>query len=330
MKKERIEYLDILRAIGILYMIFGHITLYPKYDHYIHAFHMPLFFFITGYFFAKNEKLSWKEFVKKISKKILIPYFILGITFALTDSIFFTGIKTIPKNLLTLITINNENFPIAGAFWYFTCLYFAMILFYFLRKLIKKDYLLIVCSFLIMLIGIYFKKIINIELWLSIIPSFVAVEFIDIGYFVNKNKMLDKYQINNIFILMIIFIINYILIFKTSYVNMRTNTYPNIIIFLLNFIMSMIFYLNISRKLDNIKCFNSIAKRLKFIGKYSIVFLELNQFIILILKKILIKLPLFEIGTISYSIFIFILTVIIIYVFTNKIINSKIKILFGL
>lgn len=328
MKKERIEYLDILRAIGILYMIFGHITLYPKYDHYIHAFHMPLFFFITGYFFTKNEKLPWKDFIKKTSKKLLIPYFILGFMFSIIDYIFLKG--NLPNNLLIMVTTNNEGFPIAGAFWYFTCLFFGMLIFYILRKVLKKDYLLITSSLLIMLLGVYFKKIINVELWLSLIPSFVSVGFITLGYYTKKYDLLEKYRINNPLILITIFLLNGFIIFKTGYVNMRTNNYPNFIILLINFIGTMFFYINFSRKIENISFLNFLTEKLNFIGKYSILFLELNQFIILIIKKVLVVIGIAKTTSVLYSITIFIMTIIIIYFLTKKIIKSKIRIIFGL
>ena len=330
MKKARIEYLDVLRGIGILYMVFAHVNYFEKYDYYIHAFHMPLFFFITGYFFSKNEKLSWKEFIVKITKKLLIPYFVLGIFFAVFDSICFTGIGTLYSNLLSIVTTNNVFFPISGAFWYFTCLFFAMLIFYSLRKIIKNDYLLFIMSFLVMLIGVYFKKIIDIELWLSLIPSLASVGFISSGYLAKKMDLIEKYAVKNIFLLIIIGLINGFMIFKTGYVNMRTNNYPNIFLLLINFILAMLFYINISRKLDNISFLNRIMDIIKFIGKYSIVFLIFNQFIILIIKKLFIAFGFVEINILLYSVCIFIPAVIIMYILAKLIIKSKIRFIFGI
>ena len=38
------KYIDILRGIGIIIMVSGHIGFGGKFDRYIHTFHMPLFF----------------------------------------------------------------------------------------------------------------------------------------------------------------------------------------------------------------------------------------------------------------------------------------------
>ena len=53
----RIEYIDLFRGIGILLMIMGHIEFAPRFDHFIHAFHMPMFFFVSGYFFNGKKLL---------------------------------------------------------------------------------------------------------------------------------------------------------------------------------------------------------------------------------------------------------------------------------
>lgn len=44
--KKRIAYIDILRGIGILLMVMGHVGFGSRFSHYIHAFHMPLFFVV--------------------------------------------------------------------------------------------------------------------------------------------------------------------------------------------------------------------------------------------------------------------------------------------
>lgn len=61
---KRIEYVDIYRGIGIILMIMGHIGFGGKFDIWIHAFHMPMFFFISG-FLHKEKMMDMKTFLKK-------------------------------------------------------------------------------------------------------------------------------------------------------------------------------------------------------------------------------------------------------------------------
>ena len=42
---ERIDYLDIARCIGIILMIMGHVGFSKRFDHFMHAFNMPMFFY---------------------------------------------------------------------------------------------------------------------------------------------------------------------------------------------------------------------------------------------------------------------------------------------
>lgn len=43
---KRIEYIDILKGIGIILVVLGHVTQDKQVFQLIYAFHMPLFFFV--------------------------------------------------------------------------------------------------------------------------------------------------------------------------------------------------------------------------------------------------------------------------------------------
>ena len=53
-RKSRMDYIDIYRAFGIILMVMGHIGFGGKFDKFIHAFHMPMFFFISGFFYKEK------------------------------------------------------------------------------------------------------------------------------------------------------------------------------------------------------------------------------------------------------------------------------------
>ena len=52
--QERKKYIDILKGIGIFYVILGHVTHTSFLFRYIYSFHMPLFFFISGMLFVPS------------------------------------------------------------------------------------------------------------------------------------------------------------------------------------------------------------------------------------------------------------------------------------
>jgi polysaccharide biosynthesis protein PslL len=72
---KRIEYLDIARGIGILLVVLGHndfeaISLFIH--QVIYSFHIPLFFFLSGYFI--NISIPFFDFVKKRFNALLKPF----------------------------------------------------------------------------------------------------------------------------------------------------------------------------------------------------------------------------------------------------------------
>lgn len=73
---KRIEYIDIARGIGILLVVMGHndfAVVSPFMYKLIYSFHMPLFFFLSGYFL--NTAMGFWEFFKKRFNGIMKPYF---------------------------------------------------------------------------------------------------------------------------------------------------------------------------------------------------------------------------------------------------------------
>jgi fucose 4-O-acetylase-like acetyltransferase len=73
---KRVEYIDIARGIGILLVVMGHndfSLISPFAYQVIYSFHMPLFFFLSGYFL--DASIPFFEFVKKRFHSVLKPYF---------------------------------------------------------------------------------------------------------------------------------------------------------------------------------------------------------------------------------------------------------------
>ena len=76
--KKRIEWIDILRGVAIIFVIIGHLTYFPGNNalkEAIYSFHMALFFVLAGC----TTNLSYKnaslwQFVKKKSVALLLPY----------------------------------------------------------------------------------------------------------------------------------------------------------------------------------------------------------------------------------------------------------------
>src|SRR5512144_3032083 len=73
--KKRLEYIDIAKGIGILLVVMGHndfSLVSPFFYKFIYAFHMPLFFFLSGMFF--KAELPFLTVLRRRFDTLLKPY----------------------------------------------------------------------------------------------------------------------------------------------------------------------------------------------------------------------------------------------------------------
>lgn len=76
MLKDRDRTLDLLKGVGIILMVLGHMHFNASFERYIFGFHMPLFFVVSGYLY-NNKRTLGKTILEK-AKSLLIPYFVFG------------------------------------------------------------------------------------------------------------------------------------------------------------------------------------------------------------------------------------------------------------
>ena len=76
--KERKRYIDILKGVGIILVVFGHCNIDGNVKIWIYSFHMPLFFILSGIVY-KNKYSNYRDILVNNAKSLLYPYFSLGI-----------------------------------------------------------------------------------------------------------------------------------------------------------------------------------------------------------------------------------------------------------
>ena len=72
-KKERLHYIDIAKGIVIICIILGHLGI-SKINRIVFTFHVPVFFFITGFF--TNKKRTLADFIKTKFRNLIVPYIV--------------------------------------------------------------------------------------------------------------------------------------------------------------------------------------------------------------------------------------------------------------
>ena len=71
---NRIHYIDILKGIGIVFVVFAHVNSMFYGGNYLYSFHMVLFFFISGLLLNPGKYATTKEFLISRVKQLYIPY----------------------------------------------------------------------------------------------------------------------------------------------------------------------------------------------------------------------------------------------------------------
>lgn len=88
MVKQRDPFWDVIKGIAVLLMLFGHSIEYGMgaeyfeskaylenpFFQFIYGFHMPLFMFVSGYFFYRSiQKMTLRELARKLSVRVVLP-----------------------------------------------------------------------------------------------------------------------------------------------------------------------------------------------------------------------------------------------------------------
>ena len=80
MNAKRIEWVDVSKVLVIWLMVLGHVLEKTGLDavvrNMIYSFHMPFFFFISGFLY-NNKSNNFGQFTKANVKSLLIPYVFL-------------------------------------------------------------------------------------------------------------------------------------------------------------------------------------------------------------------------------------------------------------
>ena len=162
--KDRIEWIDVAKGIGIILVIMGH-TFALKYSQVLYTFHMPLFFLLSGLLVKKCD--DFYALLKKTCRKILRPWFIMLLISFLVVVIIpeWRDLLSLKGILFELYTTNSNLFQ-NSSLWYLVCFFVVAILFYPFDKIIQgnpKKYLVILT---ILCIAI---------LWLKEILAFIPI-----------------------------------------------------------------------------------------------------------------------------------------------------------
>lgn len=222
MKKINYEFLT-LQFLAIVFVVAGHsgvdtpfVSLFPVY-----SFHMPLFVFISGYFYKSNETV--KSYLKKIIKKFLIPLTIWNIIYTTIAQVFRTfniinfG-QDISFNSIFIAPIYGTQLSLNTSAWFVWNLILLTTLYILIRKFLllisKNEYFITVVIFILSLVATQIamnNQLDNNQVLLT--RSFMQLFYFQIGY-LYKQKLERKDKLNSWIYFSIILIIQMAILIK--------------------------------------------------------------------------------------------------------------------
>jgi len=189
-KNSRISWIDMAKGYGTLFIILGHLGNGGIFT-WVYTFHVPLFFFLSGYVFS--DKQGFVGFLKKKCKSLVIPYFCLGMCMVIFHVLryFRSGNYSHEwcMELITSFLLQRRLWTL----WYTAALFCLNIVFYLMLKTLKKDWIMGIVSLILPVIGLFYYKVGGDALIWNADVCLMAIPFFYVGYIYKKYS--DKLDI---------------------------------------------------------------------------------------------------------------------------------------
>lgn len=152
MNKTRVEWIDNIKFICIFFVMISHLECTPKVlANFFEPFFLTAFFFVSGYVYKNQNKLS--VLLVKKAKALLVPWFLFGMFNIVTSQIitFNEHLSLKTEFILNLLQIRG----LSDRMWFIAALFIAHIPFYFLVKFCKSKTRLFISTVMFLLCYVY-------------------------------------------------------------------------------------------------------------------------------------------------------------------------------
>ena len=309
-EKKRIEFIDLAKGFCIILVVAHHTCNFHNADMplplFFKAFRIPLYFFLSGFFFKTYG--GFFDFMRKKTNKLLIPfsffYLIASvlIPFLLYHFLHYKIYRTVKDDFPSMLfSFFTDEYFYNGPIWFLLCLFEVNILFY-LCHIIANNFqkhrltVLTLSTFLLGLVGLMlaYKKI-NLPMFLD--SSLTALPFFMMGYMVNRHTNIlqpNKYDRYWWFIVIACFTVVYILAGDLTYMTNKIVGHSYFSLYINGF-LGTIAIMYLAKKIIHIPI-------VSYWGRYSIIILVVHRIILQLYGFLLKQIGLFDSSYLSISI----------------------------
>lgn len=154
MPRKRVAFVDTARGFGILAIILSHVISGHPVANWLFTFHVPLFFFLSGFVFRAEKPFG--EFLKGKCRTLLLPYGTLALPMILSEGYLTTvrGQSIWPRvwELTGQVLLQRRMWTL----WFLACLFLLEIGCYFLVRSVQKPNILALIGAILGILGVLY------------------------------------------------------------------------------------------------------------------------------------------------------------------------------
>jgi len=284
--EKRIGYIDIAKGLGILVIVLAHNDLagyHPTLHKFIYAFHIPLFFFLSGMFF-RPERSFGETFMRRFNT-LMKPYFFTLFLIYLGEAAFGKmSFENIAGRIVKSLYATGHYIDWVQL-WFiphlFAAALFTWVAWRVLIGRVKMDWLRWLLMFAMLAVGVYAMPyfwpftapVIGKELYglpFSLDLVFASGFFFLLGYEVNQ-KPLEKFLASPLTLTAAFVLLSAMIWFLPPIMDFNTRTYPSLVVNTMEAMLGITMVLSLSRNLEQWS--EKAANAFQYIGRISLVIL---------------------------------------------------------
>lgn len=245
--KERNHYIDVLKGLAIISVIFIHTAFHSGnsyvpiwFSNFTLLFEVPMFFFLAGwsYSYSKgNKSYIQGMIITQIKYKVFMT--LIYIAIKITNYIHFCDDPITLQNLVNWFfhtySVTNPFRGVYNSLWFFRVYFFTSLIGAMILTLIKpkvRKYVMAICFIGIFMITFFVPKIGKINLGIELSYVLFYLFFYMLGYH-TKDKKISIYQFVSLFVLTIVALICINKFTSVNIMQIQEHKFPPNFIFLL-------------------------------------------------------------------------------------------------
>lgn len=279
--KGRIDWVDALRGFAIILVFLGHVGTPAPLKIWLYSFHLPLFFFLSGYVFNVRDEEKFLGFLKRKIKRIIVPmigFFLLIIAFNTLYYCLLLKSRSFKSqiNLLIGVVIQGKSGAYLTLLWFLPCLFITSIILYIIIRIFKGRPVGILVSIIsLFILAVIYIKCVGILCPWALETSLIVLLFMGVGYLLRCNPRIFECLTNRALFFLYL-IINISITFFNYYVSeynkveLVADEIGNPILFVIAALAGIMTFIVLFKIIGAVK-------GMSYIGKNSIIFYGLSE-----------------------------------------------------